>query len=93
MVTAPHLPSLPRSVSSSVAESHAPMPPIETPCIRVCILDPRTEHCLGCGRSLDEIAGWIGFSDEQRADVIADLPRRLIGLQLRSPVQTGAVAE
>jgi predicted Fe-S protein YdhL (DUF1289 family) len=55
--------------------------PIETPCIKVCILDPQRAHCLGCGRSLDEIADWTGLSHGERADIIADLPRRLLMLR------------
>lgn len=39
-----------------------------SPCIRVCELDARTQTCRGCRRTLDEIAGWSGFSaDEKRA--------------------------
>ena len=32
------------------------MPSIESPCIKVCAVDPRSGLCLGCGRSLAEIA-------------------------------------
>lgn len=59
---------------------------VETPCIRVCILDPERAHCIGCGRNLDEIAQWTGLSDRQRAIVMADLPRRL--LTLRPPLSS-----
>ena len=33
--------------------------------------------CVGCGRTLAEIAGWIRFSAEERARIMAELPRRL----------------
>jgi hypothetical protein len=26
-----------------------------SPCIKVCVLDPRTNRCIGCGRSIEEI--------------------------------------
>ncbi len=29
---------------------------VETPCIRVCEMDPVHGICAGCGRTLDEIA-------------------------------------
>lgn len=42
-------------------------PPVESPCIKVCVLDARS-LCVGCGRTLDEIAAWSRLSaDEQRA--------------------------
>ena len=52
---------------------------IDSPCVSICDVDPDTELCLGCGRSLDEIAGWIGFSDAERARIMAELPTRLDG--------------
>lgn len=40
---------------------------VESPCIKVCTLDAQG-ICLGCGRNLDEIAGWSGMAaDERRA--------------------------
>jgi uncharacterized protein len=50
---------------------------IETPCNKVCAVDPVTGLCIGCGRTLDEIASWLAFSAEQRARIMAELPRRL----------------
>jgi predicted Fe-S protein YdhL (DUF1289 family) len=56
---------------------------IETPCEKICILDPASELCRGCGRSLAEIERWTAFSDGERARIMADLPRRLEALGLR----------
>jgi predicted Fe-S protein YdhL (DUF1289 family) len=53
------------------------MAAIETPCIKVCIVDPQSGQCLGCARTLNEIAGWLGFSDGERARIMAELPRRI----------------
>lgn len=50
---------------------------IETPCTKVCILDPVTGLCRGCGRSGEEIAAWTSFSDDERARIMAQLPERL----------------
>ena len=49
---------------------------IESPCNRVCTLDPVSGRCLGCGRSLDEIARWTQMTDAERADVLDELARR-----------------
>ncbi len=48
-----------------------------TPCKRVCTVHPAHKLCIGCGRSLDEIAGWIAFDDAERARIMAQLPARL----------------
>jgi uncharacterized protein len=52
-------------------------PAIVTPCNRICVVHPQTGLCTGCGRSIDEIAGWSGFSDAERAHVMTQLPSRL----------------
>lgn len=31
---------------------------IQSPCVGQCELDITGQRCLGCGRSLNEIAGW-----------------------------------
>jgi predicted Fe-S protein YdhL (DUF1289 family) len=50
---------------------------VASPCTRVCALHPRLELCVGCGRSLDEIAGWMAFGADERARITAALPSRL----------------
>lgn len=49
---------------------------MQTPCVKVCTLDARTDLCLGCGRTIDEIARWSSMSEAERARIIDDLPRR-----------------
>lgn len=50
---------------------------IESPCILVCSIDMITGYCFGCGRTRDEIAGWMGYTPETRRDLMAELPARL----------------
>jgi predicted Fe-S protein YdhL (DUF1289 family) len=50
--------------------------PIPTPCRKICIVDPPSGLCVGCGRTLDEIARWITLTDAERAHIMAELPRR-----------------
>jgi hypothetical protein len=52
------------------------LPRIETPCIKVCIIDARTRLCEGCGRTIDEIAAWSSYSNEDRRRIMAELPGR-----------------
>ncbi len=47
---------------------------LETPCIDVCEMDAGTGLCIGCGRTLDEIAGWADMSNEERRAITALLP-------------------
>lgn len=53
---------------------------IETPCIKVCVLDPASGLCQGCGRSLDEIARWGSMSMEERRRIMAELKGRVVDL-------------
>ena len=58
-----------------------------SPCINVCTLDAATQSCLGCGRTLVEIEGWIAFTEAERASINAELPVR------RARFETERVAE
>lgn len=55
---------------------------IETPCIRICTLDPASGICIGCGRTLDEIARWSSLTSAERYEIMRELPRRLAGIPL-----------
>jgi predicted Fe-S protein YdhL (DUF1289 family) len=56
---------------------------IETPCNKICVVDPASKLCVGCGRTLAEIGGWIGFTPEERRRIMAELPARLAALPSR----------
>lgn len=60
---------------------------IETPCLKICMLDARSGLCLGCGRTIDEIAGWAAMSAAERTRVMAELPARLAA---RKPAEARA---
>lgn len=47
-----------------------------SPCIKVCSMDDDTGFCLGCARSLPEVARWRSMSREQQKQVLALLPAR-----------------
>jgi predicted Fe-S protein YdhL (DUF1289 family) len=42
---------------------------VRSPCINVCVIDPAAGYCLGCYRTLDEIAAWINLDSAQRLAV------------------------
>ena len=49
----------------------------ETPCIAVCMIDPRTSLCFGCGPTLPEIAHRHRIDSAERRGVMAELPQRM----------------
>ncbi|MCX2696326.1 MULTISPECIES: DUF1289 domain-containing protein [Ochrobactrum] len=49
---------------------------IETPCVLVCVIDSESGLCLGCARTLDEIAGWSAMKQDERKAIMALLPAR-----------------
>ncbi|MDZ7927517.1 MAG: DUF1289 domain-containing protein [Agrobacterium sp.] len=53
---------------------------METPCINICSLDLTNSLCIGCGRTLNEIGGWAGYSDAKRRAIMQALPQRLANL-------------
>jgi predicted Fe-S protein YdhL (DUF1289 family) len=69
-------------MSESAVES-----PMRSPCVKVCTLDAQAGYCLGCGRTLAEIAGWVRMSGDERDRVMAQLPARLAA---RAPVRKAA---
>ena len=54
----------------------APPAPIRTPCIKVCVVDGQSGLCLGCFRTLPEIAAWARLSDLERDAIMDELPAR-----------------
>ena len=57
------------------------MTTIDSPCNKVCAIDPASALCVGCGRSMAEIAGWIGFTADERRRIMAELPGRIAATQ------------
>lgn len=57
-------------------EASKPPAPIKTPCVKVCVVDGESGLCLGCYRTLHEVAAWTRFSDAERETLMAELPSR-----------------
>ena len=49
---------------------------VQSPCIKICVIHPEERLCVGCYRSMDEIATWSRLSEAERQAVVADLPAR-----------------
>jgi predicted Fe-S protein YdhL (DUF1289 family) len=53
---------------------------VETPCIKICVVDPGSGFCIGCGRSRDEIASWLDLNPDQRRRIMGALAERISSL-------------
>jgi len=47
---------------------------MDSPCKKICKVEDG--RCIGCHRSLDEIGRWRDMSDQERRDVMEELPER-----------------
>jgi predicted Fe-S protein YdhL (DUF1289 family) len=44
-------------------------------------MNPQSGLCIGCGRTLDEIARWADMTNAERERVLAELPLRNSGTE------------
>jgi len=54
---------------------------VPSPCKDICQMHEASGHCVGCGRTLDEIALWSVLDDDDKRAVWALLPARLARLR------------
>lgn len=50
---------------------------IASPCVQVCCVEPVSGLCLGCYRTLPEIATWARKTQVERDAIMAALPTRM----------------
>jgi predicted Fe-S protein YdhL (DUF1289 family) len=53
-------------------------------------VDPHSGHCIGCGRSRNEIAGWIAMTPDERREIMDELPERIKNVTRNRPRRGGA---
>jgi uncharacterized protein len=70
------------------------VPTVSTPCINVCLLDPLSALCIGCGRTGEEITAWATMIETERLAIMAGLEQRLANARSRAArsgrVRTGS---
>lgn len=80
MTTEPPTPpvtTLPVTTPLSPSPAAAEMPrTVASPCVGVCQIDRETRFCLGCWRTIEEIAQWSRYGDPQRLAVLEQLRER-----------------
>lgn len=52
---------------------------IASPCVNVCRMNADNTLCVGCHRTLDEIAQWSRASDDAKAAILAAVEKRRTG--------------
>lgn len=55
------------------------MNPVPSPCIEVCRMDERTGLCIGCYRTLEEIARWGAAGNAEKRAILAAITERRAG--------------
>jgi predicted Fe-S protein YdhL (DUF1289 family) len=48
-------------------------------------MDARSGLCSGCGRTLEEIARWGSMAEDERLEIMQELPQRLSHAGLSGP--------
>jgi predicted Fe-S protein YdhL (DUF1289 family) len=64
--------------ATAVVGRDAQTPAIRSPCVQICRIAPESGLCIGCLRTLDEIAAWAAFTDQERQAVFDALPSRKV---------------
>lgn len=49
---------------------------VPSPCVSICEMSPHNGFCLGCYRTLDEIAAWSVLDAAAKRAIVAALPAR-----------------
>ena len=52
--------------------------PVASPCINICRMDEQTGLCLGCLRTIGEIAMWSRATADQRLQILLAIERRRV---------------
>ena len=65
---------------------------VPSPCINLCKMDPNTGWCLGCHRTISEIAGWGRLDDTNKQQILLRLPPRRALLPTPAPTAVSSPA-
>ena len=58
----------------AIDEAAGPAP--VSPCLGICLMDPRTRTCRGCLRTIEEIAGWYDATPAEKRAILDRLAER-----------------
>ena len=60
----------------ALEDGGTPVAQVPSPCISVCVMDTASGLCIGCLRTLDEIAAWSALDADARRAVLAAIEER-----------------
>lgn len=66
---------------------------IDSPCTKVCQIHPVEKICVGCLRTMEEIAVWSRLRPETRDEIMAELPDRAPRLKKRRGGRAGRLSD
>jgi predicted Fe-S protein YdhL (DUF1289 family) len=66
---------------------------LDSPCVKICVIHPEERLCVGCLRSLEEIAQWSKITTSERRAIMAELPARAPRLRKRRGGRSARVNE
>lgn len=52
-----------------------------SPCNNQCFMNPKTNYCEGCLRTIEEIIRWSIYTDEEKKQVLKKVERRKLSLE------------
>ena len=62
---------------------------VQSPCVKLCVVHPEERLCVGCYRTIEEIAGWSRLTEAERIAIMTDLPSRAPRLRKRRGGRSG----
>lgn len=57
----------------SLSPTPSPDEEVPSPCRNLCELDGARQHCVGCGRTIQEVSRWSAMTAQERKAVLARL--------------------
>lgn len=77
-----------QSPNSTLEDKGTHVPNIQSPCNLICVIDQKSGHCFGCGRTGAEITEWINYSSKERSNIMDTLDERLAKIERKPRRET-----
>jgi predicted Fe-S protein YdhL (DUF1289 family) len=68
-----------------------PDPVMQSPCRQICRI--QAKHCLGCGRTIEQITNWAKYTENQREEIMRQAACTTISQRMLTSVDTATSSE